>query len=84
MIVSTFTIENEPSAALALTFTGVPIMELETLGLLGRLSGLLQERPPLVSATPYRPGLIPVVFVHGTASRLHVGLKTGTVPLEAR
>jgi len=61
-------LENEPSAALALTFTGVPIMELETLGLLGRLSGLLQERPPLVSATPYRPGLIPVVFVHGTAS----------------
>jgi hypothetical protein len=62
--------ENEPSAALALTFTGVPIFELETLGLLGRLSGLLRERPPLVSATPYRPGLIPVVFVHGTASSI--------------
>jgi pimeloyl-ACP methyl ester carboxylesterase len=61
-------LENEPTAALALTFTGVPIMELETLGLLGRLTGLLRERPPLVSATPYRPGLIPVVFVHGTAS----------------
>jgi hypothetical protein len=61
-------LENEPSAALALTFTGVPILELETLGLLGRLSGLMRERPPLVSATPYRPGLIPVVFVHGTAS----------------
>jgi hypothetical protein len=61
-------LENDPSAALALTFTGVPILELETLGLLGRLSGLMRERPPLVSATPYRPGLIPVVFVHGTAS----------------
>jgi hypothetical protein len=61
-------IENEPSAALALTFTGVPIFELETLGLLGRLSGVLRERPPLVSATAYRPGLIPVVFVHGTGS----------------
>ena len=61
-------LENEPSAALALTFTGVPIIELETLGLLGRLSGLLRDRPPLVSATPYRPGLIPVVFVHGTGS----------------
>ena len=61
-------LENEPSAALALTFTGVPVMELETLGLLGRLSGILRDRPPLVSATPYRPGLIPVVFVHGTAS----------------
>jgi pimeloyl-ACP methyl ester carboxylesterase len=61
-------LENEPSAALALTFTGLPIIELETLGLLGRLSGVLKERPPLVSATPYRPGLIPVVFVHGTGS----------------
>jgi hypothetical protein len=61
-------LENEPSAALALTFTGVPIVELETLGLLGRLTGLMRARPPLVSATPYKPGLIPVVFVHGTAS----------------
>ena len=33
-----------------------------------RLTGLAGERPPLVSATPYRPGLIPVVFVHGTGS----------------
>ena len=63
-------LENEPSAALALTFTGLPIVELETLGLLGRLSGVLRERPPLVSATPYRPGLIPVVFVHGTGSSI--------------
>jgi hypothetical protein len=63
-------LENEPSAALALTFTGLPIIELETLGLLGRLSGVLRERPPLVSATPYRPGLIPVVFVHGTGSSI--------------
>jgi hypothetical protein len=61
-------LENEPSAALALTFTGVPVFELEMFGLLGRLSGLLRDRPPLVSATPYRAGLIPVVFVHGTGS----------------
>jgi hypothetical protein len=66
----TVPLENEPSAALALTFTGVPIFELETLGLLGRLTGLARERPPLVSTTPYRPGLIPVVFVHGTGSSL--------------
>jgi hypothetical protein len=59
-------LENEPTAALALTFTGVPIMELELLGFLGRLTG--RQPPPLVSATPYRPGLIPVVFVHGTES----------------
>lgn len=61
-------LETEPTAALALTFTGIPIMELELLGYLGRLSGLMAERPPPVSTTPYRPGLIPVVFVHGTAS----------------
>jgi hypothetical protein len=63
-------LENEPSAALAQTVTGVPVFEIETFGLLGRLSGLLAERPPLVSTTPYRPGLIPVVFVHGTASSI--------------
>jgi hypothetical protein len=61
-------LESEPSAALAFTFVGVPIFELETLGLLGRLTGLARERPPLVSTTPYKPGLIPVVFVHGTGS----------------
>ena len=61
-------LENEPSAALALTFTGLPVTEIEFFGFLGRLSGVLKERPPLVSTTPYRPGLIPVVFVHGTAS----------------
>jgi pimeloyl-ACP methyl ester carboxylesterase len=61
-------LENEPSAALALTFTGTPIMQIEMFGFLGRISGLFRDRPPLVSTTPYRPGLIPVVFVHGTAS----------------
>jgi pimeloyl-ACP methyl ester carboxylesterase len=61
-------LENQASAALALTFTGAPIMEVEMFGFLGRISGLLRDRPPLVSTTPYRPGLIPVVFVHGTAS----------------
>jgi pimeloyl-ACP methyl ester carboxylesterase len=61
-------LENEPSAALALTFTGVPIIQIEMFGFLGRLTGLIRERPPLVSTTPYKPGLVPVVFVHGTAS----------------
>jgi pimeloyl-ACP methyl ester carboxylesterase len=63
-------LENEPTAALALGVTGVPVFEIETFGFLGRLSGLLAERPPLVSTTPYKPGLIPVVFVHGTASSI--------------
>jgi len=61
-------LENEPTASLALTFTGLPIVQLETLGLLGRISGVLRDRPPLVSTTPYKPGLIPVVLVHGTGS----------------
>jgi triacylglycerol esterase/lipase EstA (alpha/beta hydrolase family) len=61
-------LEREPTAALALTFTGMPIMELEIFGLLGRLAGI--ERPPLVSTTPYTPGLVPVVFVHGTGSSI--------------
>ena len=63
-------LQSEPSAAQALTFTGIPIVEVELFGFLGRLSGALKERPPLVSSTPYRPGLIPVVFVHGTASSI--------------
>jgi pimeloyl-ACP methyl ester carboxylesterase len=65
---ATVPLENEPTAALALTFTGLPIMQLELVGFLGRLTGILAERPPLVSTTPYRPGHIPIVFVHGTAS----------------
>ena len=60
-------LENEPSAALALTFTGMPILQLEALRFLGRMARM-DEPPPLVSATPYHPGLIPVVFVHGTGS----------------
>jgi hypothetical protein len=63
-------LENEPSAALALTVSDMPVMEVEMFGFLGRLTGLMQERPPLVSATPHKPGLIPVVFVHGTASSI--------------
>jgi hypothetical protein len=63
-------LEADPTAALALTFTGIPIVELEMLGLLGRISGEFADRPPLVSSTPYKPGLIPVVFVHGTESSI--------------
>jgi hypothetical protein len=64
----TVPLESEPTAAMALTFTGIPITELELFGFLGRVSGILAKRPPLISTTPYRPGLIPAVFVHGTES----------------
>ncbi|HXU90636.1 MAG TPA: hypothetical protein VFQ62_17450 [Methylomirabilota bacterium] len=63
-------LESEPTAAIALGFTGIPIVELEMLGLLGRIGAEFRDRPPLVSATPYTPGLIPVVFVHGTGSSI--------------
>jgi pimeloyl-ACP methyl ester carboxylesterase len=61
-------LESEPTAALALTIGGAPVMEVEIFGFLGRLSGAMAKRPPLISVTPYVPGLVPVVFVHGTAS----------------
>jgi hypothetical protein len=61
-------LEADPTAAIALSFTGIPIVELEMLGLLGRIAGDFAKRPPLISTTPYKPGLIPVVFVHGTES----------------
>jgi hypothetical protein len=61
-------LELEPTAAIALSFTGLPIVELEMFGFLGRRTGLLADRLPLISTTPYKPGLIPVVFVHGTES----------------
>ncbi|MGH7306652.1 MAG: esterase/lipase family protein, partial [Candidatus Rokuibacteriota bacterium] len=61
-------LEADPTAALALSFTGVPIVEIEMFGLLGRITGEFANRPPLVSTSPYKPGLIPVVFVHGTES----------------
>ncbi len=59
-------LENEPSAALAQTFTGISLARLELSRFLGRPTGELP--PPLVSSSPYHPGLIPVVFVHGTTS----------------
>ena len=61
-------LEADPTAALALSFTGIPIVELEMFGFLGRLSRAWADRLPLFSTTPYKPGLIPVVFVHGTES----------------
>ncbi len=59
-------LEAEPTAALALTLAEVSIWNTEITGFLR--SGLLDKRTRLVSLRPYEPGLIPVVFVHGTAS----------------
>ena len=58
---------SEPSAALAYSLSNPDIW---SVGLRGFLFGTLLQKnePRLVALEPYTPGLIPVVFVHGTAS----------------
>src|SRR5262249_28329278 len=60
-------LEAEPTAALALTLAQTQIWKYELTGFL-RGVGVVEKRARLLSTRPYRPGLIPVVFVHGTAS----------------
>jgi PGAP1-like protein len=60
-------LETEPTAALGLMLSEVAIWGRELTGFLHGI-GVIDERARLVSLRPYRPGLIPVVFVHGTAS----------------
>jgi pimeloyl-ACP methyl ester carboxylesterase len=59
-------LEAEPTAALALGLSEVGIWKTELTGFLR--TGLIDKKTRLVSLRPYRPGAIPVVFVHGTAS----------------
>lgn len=59
-------LEAEPTAALALTLSDAPIWSTELRGFLR--GSLLEDRTRLVAVSPYYPGSIPVVFVHGTAS----------------
>jgi pimeloyl-ACP methyl ester carboxylesterase len=59
-------LELEPTAALAYQLEGAPVWDLE-------LAGFRFAEPPvladgLIMLHPYRPGRIPVVLVHGTAS----------------
>jgi pimeloyl-ACP methyl ester carboxylesterase len=60
-------LESEPSAALAYSLSLSKVWGAEIWGFLfGDLLG--KERTSLAFAQPHRPGRIPVVFVHGTAS----------------
>lgn len=63
-------IEFEPSAALAYRLEGAPVWDFELAGF--RRSDLrfpgVERSKGLAFLNPYRPGRIPVVFVHGTAS----------------
>jgi hypothetical protein len=60
-------LEAEPTAALALGLDNPAMWARERAGFL-RGMGVITEQTRLVSLRPYQPGLIPVVFVHGTAS----------------
>jgi triacylglycerol esterase/lipase EstA (alpha/beta hydrolase family) len=60
-------LEAEPTATLALTLAETGVWKRETAGLLHG-AGVIEPRARLVSTRPYRPGLIPVVLVHGTGS----------------
>jgi pimeloyl-ACP methyl ester carboxylesterase len=68
----TVPIEYETSSALAYTFEGSRIYELELRGLFSGDFFIIKDRAryrdDLFLVEPYRPGLIPVIFVHGTAS----------------
>lgn len=64
-------VESDPSAALAYRLDGSPLWDFEIAGFRRgdfQLFGPKQEAGALYFLSPYRPGRIPVVFVHGTAS----------------
>jgi pimeloyl-ACP methyl ester carboxylesterase len=60
-------LEVEPTAALALSLSKLSVLEREVRHFVG-LTAAGQAEETLASTAPYRPGLIPVVFVHGTFS----------------
>ena len=59
-------LEFEPSAALAYTLDRAPVWDSEIRAFLR--GSFLQGGGALYALTPYRPGRVPVVLVHGTAS----------------
>ncbi len=66
-------LESDPTAALAYQLEGNPIYDMEIAGFLrgGIFRGLIprdRAQDGLFTLHPYRPGKIPVVLVHGTAS----------------
>ena len=62
----TVPLELEPSAALAYQLEGAPIWDSELKGFLSATFRLSKES--LFMGYPYRPGRVPIVLVHGTAS----------------
>src|SRR5262249_57663146 len=62
----TVPLELEPSATLAYQLEGAPVWESELRGFLSTTFRVSSES--LLMVYPYRPGRVPVVLVHGTAS----------------
>jgi pimeloyl-ACP methyl ester carboxylesterase len=62
----TVPLELEPSACLAYQLEGAPVWEWEVRGFLSATFRLSPQS--LFTMQPYRPGRVPVVLVHGTAS----------------
>ena len=60
-------LEIESTAALAYTLAESPVWQQEIKGFL-QGAGVVDKRSQLVALSPYQPGRIPVVLVHGTAS----------------
>ena len=60
-------LEIESTAALAYTLAESPVWQQEIKGFL-QGAGVIDEKSQLVALSPYQPGHIPVVLVHGTAS----------------
>jgi len=60
-------LEIESTAALAYTLAESPVWQQEIKGFL-QGAGVMDEKSQLVALSPYQPGRIPVVLVHGTAS----------------
>ncbi|MGH7787750.1 MAG: esterase/lipase family protein [Candidatus Binatia bacterium] len=61
-------LEAEPSATLAYSLSRSPIWGWERWGFLRSDLFSREFKKPITFVEPYRPGRIPVVFVHGTAS----------------
>jgi pimeloyl-ACP methyl ester carboxylesterase len=60
-------LEAEPTAALGFALTGSEVWKTEMRGFL-RGFGIVKKENRLAAIRPYQPGLMPVVFVHGTGS----------------
>jgi len=60
-------LENESTATLAYMLAESPVWRREIAGFLESIGGI-DVKTQLRALEPYRPGRIPVVFVHGTAS----------------